>query len=461
MGKSCSTAAGSAARSRRGRISSRTVARVVAWFSPFPPSTSGIAAYSAEVLPLLAARGVHADIFSETNARDFVWRQRRNRYDLTVFQVGNADRHDYMWAYLFRYPGLLVLHDAQLHQARALHLTKRWTPRRADYLAEFRANHPEAPPDVGELVAAGLGGTLYHLWPLTRLVIETARLTVVHNARLAADLRQRHGAAPIEAMDMGVGEVREISADRRADIRRRHDVPADALVVTAIGGVTPEKRIPQLIRALGAIAERHPQLCLMLIGSPAAHYDVQADARAWGIADRVRVTGYVEDNELGDYLGASDICSCLRWPTNRETSAAWLRCLAAGRPTIITELTHLADVPTVDPRGWRGLLGDAQPAVAVSIDLLDEDHSLQLALERLATDGRLRTRLGAAAREWWHAHHRLEPMADQYLSIIEKAITMPAPAPRLPPHLVDDGTAKAKRLATDLGAPGLIADLFS
>jgi glycosyltransferase involved in cell wall biosynthesis len=368
-----------------------------------------------------------------------------------VFQVGNADCHDYMWGYLFRYPGLVVLHDAQLHQARALYLTKRWRPRRADYLAEFRANHPQAPPDVGELVAAGLGGSLYHHWPLTRLVIESARLTVVHNARLAADLRRQHPAAHIEAMDMGVAKVGETSADRREGIRRRHEIPADALVLTAIGGVTPEKRIPQVIRAIGAIAERHPRLYLMLVGSRAAHYDVLADASAWGIADRVRVTGYVADDELDDYLGASDVCSCLRWPTNRETSASWLRCLAAGRSTIITELTHLADVPTVDPRGWRGLIGDPQHAVAVSIDLLDEEHSLQLALERLATDAPLRQRLGAAAGEWWQAHHQLAPMADQYLSVIAEAIATPAPPASLPSHLLDDGTAKARRLATDLG----------
>jgi len=437
------------------------VARI-AWFSPFPPSTSGIAAYSAEVLPLLADRGLAADVFSETNAHDFVWKHRRTRYDLTVFQLGNADCHDYMWAYLFRYPGLVVLHDAQLHQARALYLTKRWKPRRDDYLAEFRANHPEAPPDVGELVAAGLGGTLYHHWPLTRLVIESARLTVVHNARLALDLRQQHPAAHIEAMDMGVGQVREASADRRADVRRRHDIPADAVVLTAIGGVTPEKRIPQVIRALGVIAERHPQLHVMLVGNTAAHYDVLADARAWGIADRVRVTGYVGNDELDDYLCASDICSCLRWPTNRETSASWLRCLAAGRPTIVTELTHLADVPTVDPRGWHVLtMGKEQPAVAVSIDLLDEEHSLQLALERLATDPALRHRLGETARTWWRTHHQIAPMADAYLCVIATAITTPAPARRLPPHLMDDGTAHARRLATDLGVQELVANLFS
>ncbi|MCC6388934.1 MAG: hypothetical protein IT302_16295, partial [Dehalococcoidia bacterium] len=84
----------------------------VAWFSPMPPSPSGIAAYSAEVLPLLRARGIAIDVFTELPgtaadglmaARDFVWMQRRLPYDLTVYQLGNARCHDYMWGYLFRY----------------------------------------------------------------------------------------------------------------------------------------------------------------------------------------------------------------------------------------------------------------------------------------------------------------------------------------------------------------------
>jgi glycosyltransferase involved in cell wall biosynthesis len=436
--------------------------RRLAWFSPLPPSPSGIAAYSAEVLPLLAARGLAIDTFSETNAHEFVWRHRRSPYDLTVFQIGNASCHDHMWAYLFRYPGLVVLHDAQLHQARALYLTRRWKPRRLDYLAEFRANHPEAPPDVAELVAAGLGGTLYQHWPLIRLVIERARLTLVHNARLAQSLQQDHPSACIDTIEMGVAEVGESSAERRAEVRQRHGIPADAIVLMAVGGVTPEKRIPQLIRALGAIAERHPRLYLMLVGSSAAHLDVLAEARPWGIADRVRMTGYVEDGELDDYLGASDFCACLRWPTNRETSASWLRCLAAGRATLITELAHLADVPTVDPRGWHRRTVDEkeQEAVAVSIDLLDEEHSLQLALERLATDAALRQQLGDAAHAWWGKHHQLEPMADAYVRLMTAATETPAPEVALPPHLLDDGSGLVKRLATGLGVQGLVADLF-
>ena len=87
----------------------------VAWFSPLPPVRSGIAAYSAELLPTL--RADHAiDAYQESNAHDFVWRARRDPYDLVVYQLGNAPCHDYMWAYLAAFPGLVVLHDARLHR---------------------------------------------------------------------------------------------------------------------------------------------------------------------------------------------------------------------------------------------------------------------------------------------------------------------------------------------------------
>src|SRR5262245_9305617 len=93
----------------------------IAWFSPLPPVRSGISAYSADLIPALAETFV-IDSYPESRAHDFVWRQRRAPYDLVVYQLGNAPCHDYMWAYLARYPGCVVLHDARLHHARARRL---------------------------------------------------------------------------------------------------------------------------------------------------------------------------------------------------------------------------------------------------------------------------------------------------------------------------------------------------
>src|SRR5690348_11969858 len=104
--------------------------RRLAWFSPLPPTRSGISAYSAELLAYLERRYA-VERFDERAASDFVWKHRRAPFDLVVYHLGNARWHDYMWAYLTAYPGLVVLHDARLHHARASLLLK--SKRDADY----------------------------------------------------------------------------------------------------------------------------------------------------------------------------------------------------------------------------------------------------------------------------------------------------------------------------------------
>ena len=86
--------------------------------------------------------------FTVRDAHDFVWATRRAAHDRVIYQMGNAWCHDYMWPYLFRWPGLVVLHDAHLHHARAWSLLRR--KRFADYRAELAFNHPELPPEAAE-----------------------------------------------------------------------------------------------------------------------------------------------------------------------------------------------------------------------------------------------------------------------------------------------------------------------
>src|SRR5688572_7477829 len=141
-----------------------------------PPVRSGIAACSAELVAALGARH-EIDVFVDEpvaaaapatcSAHEFLPRHRRSPYDLTVYQLGNASHHDYLWPYLFRFPGLTVLHDPQLHHARAAGLLR--TRRPDDYRREFAANHPDTPPDAAELAVAGFDSHLYYLWPMIRL----------------------------------------------------------------------------------------------------------------------------------------------------------------------------------------------------------------------------------------------------------------------------------------------------
>jgi glycosyltransferase involved in cell wall biosynthesis len=445
---------------------SKLAAVRLAWFSPMPPRRSGIAAYSAEILPLLRPCYDTIDIFvdrlgdapaaGEFSAHDFVWKHRRNPYDLTVFQLGNASCHDYMWAYLFHYPGLVVLHDAQLHQARALALLKRRDPRRDDYVAEFEANHPEAPADAAELVMAGLAEGLYQYWPFIRLVLESARLVVVHNDQVAVDLSERYPRAQIAAIPMGVGDPN--ATESRDAILARHGIPRDALVVGAFGGITPEKRITQLLEAVGVLASQYSNLHVMLVGEEVPHFNAASAAERSRIADRVHITGYVPDVSLPSYMAAADICSCLRWPTNRETSASWLRCLAAGRPTVVTDVAHLQPVPTLR---FPAFASQGNEAIAVSIDLVDEQRALPAALDWLLSDGGHRQQLGKAARAWWETHHTLVHMLDGYRDVVARAVAREPGAVSLPLHLTNYGSDLLRALAEASGVGSRVSDLLS
>src|SRR4026208_1523142 len=181
----------------------------LAWFSPLPPVRSGGAGDSAEVLPHLR-RDHTVDCFLDEaasadhacDAHDFVWRHRRETYDLVVYQLGNAPCPDCMWAARAAYPGLVVLHDARLHHARARGLLS--AGRAADYRAEFRFDHPDAVQDFAEYAIEGLSGPIYYFWSMLRVVMGTARTMPTHNARVAAALREEYPDAAIERIRMGV-----------------------------------------------------------------------------------------------------------------------------------------------------------------------------------------------------------------------------------------------------------------
>jgi glycosyltransferase involved in cell wall biosynthesis len=433
----------------------------IAWFSPFPPVRTGIADSSAQLVDALRARGYSIDPYPTATAHDFPWIHRQRPYDLIVYQFGNSSHHDYAWAYALRYPGLVVLHDTRLHHARAAFLLRE--RRAADYRAELTWSHPGLPPDAAELAIAGFDSALFYQWPMVRALIDASRLVAVHGEGTRRDLvdaAPQSDVSKIVSVRLGHGEhVTAASRDReRHAVRARLGIPDDAVLFGLFGGVTPEKRIPQALAALRAIVPHAPSARLLLAGAPAGHYDVQADLAAFGLQDRVTITGYLsEETDLTNHLAACDVSLNLRWPTARETSGAWLRALAAGVPTLITDLVHAGDVPSLDPRTWTPQPGDPAlgPPVCVAIDILDEDHSLRLAMRRLGQDGALREQLGRAGQEWWAREHSLDVMVEDYERVIAAAIARPAEVPAVddgaPPHLRDAGDRTLRALLAPFG----------
>lgn len=424
----------------------------LAWFTPWPPQRSGVAGRSAEVLPHLASRGHALDVFVDErfvpsarragdappargevrvqSAHEFVWRAARDQYDLVVYQVGNSIVHEFMWPYLRRWPGLVVLHDTQLHHARGRSLLAQG--RRAEYRAELHLNHPELHLDAAELAIAGFDGPYYYLWPMLGSAIRAARLVAVHAPAGAADLAAERPTPAVVHLTLGEGRSRPITETARAATRNALQFLPSQVVFGVFGGLTGAKRLAPILRAFAATAARSADARLLCVGTVSPTVDIVALADSLGIGHLVTVVADADDERFDELVAAVDVSMNLRWPSSGEISGPWLRALAAGRPTVITDSAHQGDVPALDPRTWQSIVpargaGSTPEAVAVAIDILDEDHSLRLAMHRLVADKDLRMSLGRSARAYWERTHTVERMVNEYEAVLVRAAATPPP----------------------------------
>jgi hypothetical protein len=435
----------------------------LAWFTVPPPNDA--AAYDAGLLPhllpsfdvdvFLERAAVRGDGDAPFGAHDFVWKHAQRPYDLVVYQLDGTPAHDYLWAYLARYPGLVVLHDGLLHRGRARRLVA--DRRLEDYRREFRYSHPDVSMAIAELEIAGLLGPMIDRWPMRRVVTASARMVAVHGEALAGEIREEDPACPVAVVDPGVRSASPAPGARDA-IRGRHGIDGDAVLFLAFE-TTSAARWPQAVRAFEALGDLPVRTHLLGIGAAGA-------SAGGGAAGRITVCAPVTDEEWPDYLAAADACLCLAWPP-RPAPLNWLRCLAAGLPTVIVDAAGLADVPSCDPRGWAVL--HAPPAAAsrsdwprppapacLSIDILDEQHSLALALGRLATDPAFRSRIGNSARALWEARFTAERLAASWRTLVADACAAPPRADALsglPAHFRSNGLEHAATLLRRDGFP--------
>jgi glycosyltransferase involved in cell wall biosynthesis len=418
----------------------------LACFSPLPPAPTGIADYSVDVLRLLSAFH-RIDVFHAQERVDeaalpaacqahraeaFAERHAQRSYDLVLYQMGNGPAHDFLYDWIPRHPGLLVLHELVLHHARARAfldspeaLAYRHEPssalRREAALLPLQRYRDELaytyPQQAGRLASAQLetaGRLLPYAYPLFRLPVEASRATAVHNGYMSRAIREELPEAAVARVAMPMTRV-SVAADAIARTRARHGIAGDDLVVGSFGLLTPEKRIDTLARAAARARALGLQVRLLLVGplpDPAAHW---ARLGELGLRDVAILTGRVPLEELPLYIEACDVVVHLRYPSARETSAALLRVLAQGRATVISDLEHLEEIPR-----------DA----VLRADACDEEGGVLRAILALSGSRAERERLGRRAAEFTARAHSPERCLATYEAAIENALRSPLPAPR-------------------------------
>lgn len=418
----------------------------LALLTPLPPAGTGIADYSAEVLHLLAPR--HAvDVFHGQEhvdrerlpgscglypALSFLARQQENPYEAVVYQMGNSLDHAFLYEPLARVPGLLVLHDLVLHhsrarmfldapEARAYAADPSSSARREqaeELLVRYRSEVAHDTPGEADRLACVQLGTVGRLlpyaYPLFRLPVEASRLTAVHNDFMVDAIRERVPDARVTRIHMPAFPA-PVAPEDVAGLRARLGLGPGDFVVGSYGLLTREKQIETVVRAIARAASAVPSLRVLLVGPTPDPEGLNRLLEERGVRGRAVVTGRVPFSELPLHIALADMVVHLRYPTARETSAALLRVLAQGRPTVISDLAHLSDIP--------------EDAV-VRADLTDEEGEVTRAVLRLAERQDLRTRLGGRALEFVREAHSPSRCLESYESALEDTVRASDPPRR-------------------------------
>jgi glycosyltransferase involved in cell wall biosynthesis len=305
----------------------------VAFFSPMPPSKSGIADYAQTLLDHLqplADIKIFSDATQQFDPESF---------DVALYHVGNNPHHAFAYETALRHPGVVVMHESNLH-----HLIADLTIRRGDwdaYVHECEYDGGAKALAYAQRVRALEVGPDYDGVPMTRRLLARSRALVVHSQFMVNEMRAAGFGGPIARIPHGAWVPQ---TDRNAS-RWGLGVDEFTPLIGVFGFLKPYKRIAESLRAFARLVKIAPQAKMILVGE--AHPDLPLDSliRQLGLSTAVRVLGFTPIEDFVGYMGACDIVLNLRYPTVGETSGSLLRALGLGKAVLVSDVGSFQEFP--------------------------------------------------------------------------------------------------------------------
>lgn len=421
---------------KRGRL---------AVLTPLPPARSGIADYNAQFLPFLAEH-FEIDVYivgtevsgAELNATfrifdaaDFA--ANAQAYDAILYEFGNSEFHAHMLPLLQQFPGVVGLHDAYLSGLFGyLDFNLGETNRYAHEMLEAHgavARNAFAPilrnPDP-------VGTTVVNL-PCTKSVLNQATGVISHspfNLEVARQFYPEGYKAPYRTIPQMVIVPEAWSDERMNEARSRLGFGPEDFVIATFGHVAWTKCGDRLLDAVltSALAE-NPRCHLVFAGELAKDdfgYALGDRIKDSKLGQRIRVTGFLSDEDYAAYMHIADLAVQLRTKSRGGTPKGVLDCLAYGVPVVVNDEASYQDYPN-----------DVVIKLSANPDAAEIAQSL---LTLIQSPDRCRD-FARAALDYVRKHHDPRQCAQEYAAAINEfvarhAATKPAAlAAELAPHI--------------------------
>jgi glycosyltransferase involved in cell wall biosynthesis len=429
----------------------------VAYASPLPPQQTGIADYSAELLPHLAEH-LELELFTEEPHR--VIPERAGRYDAVLYQLGNsADYHGRIYKILQEIPGVVVLHEYVLHHlVRGLTLVRGDAAGYAAYLEEMRYAYGRSGLALAKRsLDTGIPVDVWG-YPLFERAVDSARGVIVHSETTRRRVLKSRPETPIAKVPhhLSLDGLPGAAALTREAARETLGLPRDAFLVASFGFITPVKRLDVALRAFARLRREVPDARYLLVGDVSPYYDLDAILKPELQEGAVKV-GHTELPDFLRYMVAADVAVNLRYPSAGETSGTVVRLLGLGRAVVVSDDGTFSEIPD-------------DCCAKVPLDETEEE-TLFAYLQLLYREEALREEMAENARRHMAENATLAGSARGYADFVKEIVATKAapfrPAPPLAPYSTDDVltdlltelTAEASDLGVGEGDEELLAGL--
>lgn len=399
------------------RVSNHRISKrpLLAYISPLPPDRSGIADYSAELLPALAKFYEIEVVFTQASVadpwitnnlpiRNIEWFLANSiRFDRVLYHFGNSSFHQHMFGLIKAVPGVVVLHDFYL-SGILHHMDVHGYASGIFTHALFRSH---GYPSLVDNAQCNDICDIVWSHPCSLEVIDDSLGAIVHSAHTLKLASQWYGLAHNKFAMIPLLRVPVHRYDKARSRAVLGISPAD-FVVCSFGIIGPTKLNDRLLRAwLDSDLANVVDCRLIFVGECLpGDYGSQLHSiiKRHPNGSRVSVTGWLEQETYRHYLAASDLAVQLRSRSRGETSAAVLDCMNFGHPTIVNA---------------NGSMGDLADDTVFMLPDVFSDQELVDALESLWRDADRRQQLGENALHRIRSVHDPTRCAEGYTKAIE------------------------------------------
>ena len=392
-------------------------------FCPLPPKPNGIADYFAEQLPYFSRKtkvtvvieNTHPEpVGIATNIRilrleEYMWQQGYYSSIPHIYHVGNNPDTKYMLPVLLAKPGLVVVHDLNLHYL--IDLTNLSIGDKEGYQLALANNYGEAGETIGKQLAefGWKGRFMPHELMMNNSIITAAERILVHS-KYSADKIGALGHSNVCVVPHHFSTAaRQYQPKLKMQYRGQLGLPGNKPVITSMGFIAKAKQIKSVLKALSTIKKQGIDFTYVLAGQCKPHeYDVYQDIADSGLTENVVVTGFLDEDAFFKYMLASDFIINLRYPTGGESSGTLTRAMGMGLCCVVVNIGPFGEVPN---------------DCAIKLEWNEDfDHNLCAQLKRLIEDKVYRVTIGKNAQKWVERTHNISATTDAYLNEASKLI---------------------------------------